>query len=266
MKSVFNRIKELLSNTELKKIDIYAAASSFGFIISVIPFLLILLMLVPYTPLTEEGLLAVANTIVPNGVNEFTRNLIESLYDGSKLLPVTVIVMLWSSSWMMIYIRHALNDIFGCKEKQNYVYLRIFGTLFLVAAAAVIVLTSAVGLAGGYIREFLIAKKLISSGFVSFILKYRFILVIGIQTLIFVFMYCLVPTEKNSFIRQLPGAFFTSIANYLYLLIFNILMDSYLDFSMYGSLAAIIIIMFYFYFIFYFFYLGALINRKISSL
>ena len=77
----------------------YAAETSFFMILSFIPFLMLLLTAVQFTPLTQDLVLDVIETATPFEISETIRELVGSLFNNSyALLSWTAVASIWTSS------------------------------------------------------------------------------------------------------------------------------------------------------------------------
>ena len=81
-----------------KNISAYAASTAFFIFLSLIPALMLLCSLLPYTPITEANLMTVAKDISPDAVNPLLVNVITEVYGQSAgIVSVTAIATLWRS-------------------------------------------------------------------------------------------------------------------------------------------------------------------------
>ena len=76
-------------------------------------------------------------------------------------------------------------------------------------------------------------------------------------------MYKVFPHRKLRFLRQLPGAFFSAAAWYIFSMIVQLYVTKLKGFSTYGSLTTLMLVMFWLYFCCYFVMLGAEINEML---
>ena len=68
-----------------KNISAYAASTAFFIFLSLIPALMLLCSLLPYTPITEANLMTVAKDISPDAVNPLLVNVITEVYGRDRL-------------------------------------------------------------------------------------------------------------------------------------------------------------------------------------
>ena len=72
---------------QMKKqnISAYAASIAFFFFLSIVPMLMMLCAIIPYTPVTEENLVQAVTDVVPDMVDAMVVSLISDVYDLSLI-------------------------------------------------------------------------------------------------------------------------------------------------------------------------------------
>ena len=266
MKKIVWYILNFFENMKRHHIEMYSAASAFFIFICIIPFLTILMYLIPYTPLDKNILVELVKALFPNSAYSLSFGLIDEIYNrSSAILPLSIIMMLWTASKTMVSVRNGLNDINDIEEKKNFLLVRLIATLYTFLSIIMIVFISFISLFGERIHEFLNIHSVLFLNYVSIIIDYRVLITIIGFFITFLIFYAFLPAKNNAIKNVIPGALFSSLACQLFSKIFTFLINNYLSFSMYGSLAAIVIIMMYFNFFFYFFFLGAYLNRYLGG-
>ena len=266
MKKIVWYILNFFENMKRHHIEMYSAASAFFIFICIIPFLTILMYLIPYTPLDKNILVELVKALFPNSAYSLSFGLIDEIYNrSSAILPLSIIMMLWTASKTMVSVRNGLNDINDIEKKKNFLLVRLIATLYTFLSIIMIVFISFISLFGERIHEFLNIHSVLFLNYVSIIIDYRVLITIIGFFITFLIFYAFLPAKNNAIKNVIPGALFSSLACQLFSKIFTFLINNYLSFSMYGSLAAIVIIMMYFNFFFYFFFLGAYLNRYLGG-
>ena len=75
-------------------INAYAAGSAFFIFLSLIPYLIILLTIIPYTTLTKSDVMIAVIKLLPDLVDPLAVNIIDELYEQSiAVLPISVIAV-----------------------------------------------------------------------------------------------------------------------------------------------------------------------------
>ena len=92
-------------------------------------------------------------------------------------------------------------------------------------------------------------------------MKFRFVFVWLMLTVVFALTYTYVPNKKLKMKYQIPGAVFSAVGWNLFSYGFAVYVDSFNGMSIYGSLSTIVIMMFWLYCCIYILLIGANLNR-----
>lgn len=261
MKTIFNVVKDIVKGAGEKNLSVYAAGSAFFVILSAVPIIIVISCIIPFSGLTEEILYDVVTTFLPATTKDFMISLISYVYSNTTgMLPVAVIVAIWSAGKGMLSLIRGLNGIYGIVEKRGYIRLRIVSSLYTVLLLVGLVFTLVVSVFGRSIYEnFLITIPILREIF-SLVLKFRFALATFVLSIIYTILYTYVPNMKTSLKKQFYGACLASVASAVFSYCFSVYVDNFNDFSNYGSINTIIIIMLWLYFTMYILLYGAYIG------
>ena len=71
---------------KMKKQDIttFAACTAFFFFLSIVPMLIVICTIIPYTPVTEEDLVEAVTDVTPDQVDPLARKLISDIYEKDR--------------------------------------------------------------------------------------------------------------------------------------------------------------------------------------
>ncbi|AOZ96639.1 YihY family protein [Butyrivibrio hungatei] len=260
--ALFAMGKDFSEKMQKKNIPAFASSTAFFFILSLIPLLLLFTSILPYTNLTENDLVRAVVEVTPDFANDILIRLVDETYNqGTAILSLTAIIALWSGSLGMLALIRGLNCIYDVNERRNYFYLRLIAALYTVAMAVILVTMLILMVFGNILEDLIVSASPTFSYVMSFLINFRFVLVIGIAIMLFALIYTYVPSAKIKFVHQLPGAIFSAVVWYVFSWIFSIYVNKTDNYSLYGSLATPVIMMFWLYFCFYIFFIGAFINR-----
>lgn len=240
----------------------YAAQSAYFIMLSFIPFLMLLLTLVRYTPLNKGDIYFAALTLLPASMDSFLLNLINEVYSKTAVtVSISAIVVAWSSGRGFLALMNGMNSIYNVEEHRNYVLLRLRSAIYTVVFIISIVLSLVVLVFGTSIHQIAVEKFPLLSHVTGLIVNFKGAVAVVYLTLIFMFLYKFVPDRKARLYSQAPGALFSAASWYLFSNGFSIYMDHSAGFSnMYGSLTTIVMVMVWLYFCMYIVLLGAEIN------
>ncbi len=262
MKKILWYVTDFFASMRKHHIEMYSAASAYYIFICIIPFLTILIYLIPYTFIDKDMVINIVESLFPSNTYTFSFNLIDEVYTRvSALLPISIVIMFWTASKTVVSIRNGLNDINEIIEKKNFLIVRLIATLYTVIAMLLILFICFLSLFGTRVHELLARYDLKVLNFLNVLIDYKVLITLIGFFIVFLILYAFLPAKNNKLKNVIPGSIFSSIACFLFLKIFDFLINNYLTFSMYGSLATIVILLVYLNFIFYFFFLGAYLNK-----
>jgi membrane protein len=260
-KQLFKLARDFSIKMQNKNIAAYAGSCAYFFIISIVPLLILLSSLLPYTALTEEDLIRAFTVITPGFAGPIVIRLIDEAYEQSvAVFSVSALVTIWAGALGMMSIIRGLNSINDTKERRNYFHLRFIAALYTVAMIVIMMV----------MLLFMVFENLVRSIAASYFPRiwfltslssvFKFFVVIALASLAFALIYTYVPSARLKFVYQLPGAVFSAVVWYIFSWLFSLYVDMSGYFSIYGSIATWLIMMVWLYFCIYIFLIGAFIN------
>ena len=245
-----------------KNIGAFAASTAFFLFLSMIPLLMALCAILPYTSLTEANLIAALTQFTPDAMDALVVSVVSDVYARSAgTITVFAIVTIWSAAKAMLALIHGLNAVNDFEETRNYVVLRSIACIYTVIILIAMVLALFVMVFGNLIVDILLSDIPQLHILVQFIMHFRFLFSWAVLTLIFSLIYAFVPSKKLKFKAQMPGAAFAAVVWSVASFAFSIYVDYFDGFGAYGSLTTVVIIMIWFYMMMYILLIGAHINR-----
>ncbi|RHT39936.1 YihY/virulence factor BrkB family protein [Firmicutes bacterium AM31-12AC] len=274
MKEKFNRIKgyafRVMDVVSSHHTGAYAAQAAYFFVLSMIPIILLLLTMVQFTSLTKDYIMNAVLQAFPTTVEGLIESIVDQVYSQSgTIIPITVLVALWSAGRGVLSITNGLNCVYESRETRNYVYLRIRASLYTVIFLVAIILSLALSVFGNRIAIMLNQHFPVLVRLIDMVIRSRTLITLGILTLFWDMVYKYLPNRKNigktTMKKQLPGAIFTACAWQVISFIFSIYLDIFTGFTtMYGSLTMIILIMLWLYMCMYVILLGGEVNALLQ--
>ena len=267
IKKQWDRIMRILDRAAQSHVGAYAAQSAFFFVLSLIPIILLLMTMVQYTPLTRGDVMTAVTEVFPKTVTPFLISIINEVYSQSTaIIPVTILVALWSAGRGVLAITSGLNCIYQSKETRNYFYLRLRASVYTVLFLLVIISCLLLAVFGNRISIFVEINAPVLQKAVDFLIRIRTSLTVGVMMLFCMLLYRFLPDVKirTKWKHQIPGSVFSAIGWQIISLIFSVYLDIFEGFStMYGSLTTIVLVMLWLYFCMYMILLGGVINITI---
>lgn len=245
-----------------KNIAAFAASTAFFLFLSMIPLLMALCAILPYTALTEDNLINAIMRFTPDAMNGLVIGVVSDVYARSAgTITVFAIVTVWSASKAMLALIYGLNEVNDFEEKRNYFVIRFIACIYTVIILAAMIVALFVMVFGNVLVDLLLMDFPPLYIFMQFIMHFRFLLSWVVLTLIFSVIYAFVPGKKMRFKRQIPGAAFAAVLWGAASYIFSMYVDNFNGFGTYGGLTTVVVLMFWFYLLMYILLIGAHINR-----
>lgn len=245
-----------------KNISDFSGSCTYFLIVSIIPLLILITSLLPYTAISKEDLYNALMEILPGFASDIVKNLIEEAYQQSvAVFSISALTTIWAGAQGMLALIRGLNCIYDVEERRNYVYLRIIASFYTVTMIIAIMFMLLIMVFSKQL-ETIIESNFPSLAFIfSFSSYFKFLIVILTATFIFALIYTFIPSAKMKFIYQMPGAVFSAVVWYIFSWLFSIYVNYPGSFTVYGSIATPLILMMWLYFCIYILLIGAFINK-----
>lgn len=257
MKLLKKHVGWFLSRVDRNRLDSTSAHGAFFLIISFLPFVAFLLTLMQKIHFSDGLSLidAALQALFPDQVAAYVESLLPSPLESTGVLPVAVIAALWSSSMGMLAIIKGLDQIFEVKETRGYLHLRIVAVVYVIIFAAVLLVAAALLVFGSTIYRHLVERS--PSFLATLLMHFKSLAGFVLLLLFFLLLYSGVPRRRTKFLHNLAGAAFSAAGWVLFSFFFSLFVENYSDFSIYGSLATLVILMFWLFSCMYILFLGA---------
>ena len=250
------------------RVSLYAANASFFLILAAFPALLLLLGLLRYTPLEVERLGEMLAGFLPDALLESAEELILLTYDNTDrvTLGLSLVTTLWSSGKGMYGIIRGLNAVYEREEKRGYFRIRLISVIYTIVFLILLVLTLGLHVFG---TKLLVLIHRATHPFFIFLLgiiDLRFILLLILQTGIFLLLYMMLPNGGNRFLDSLPGALLASSGWLIFSDMYSIYVEHFATLSnIYGSVYAVALSMLWLYFCMAIVFYGGALNRLLMD-
>ena len=249
---------------QMKKqnISAYAASIAFFFFLSIVPMLMMLCAIIPYTPVTEENLVQAVTDVVPDMVDAMVVSLISDVYDRSEgIISIAIIATIWSAAKGVMALMTGLNAVNGVEEKRNYFVIRVIACFYTIVMLLIVILSLVINVFGNQLVSIGLYRLPQLERIVDFCMNFRFLVVWVVMTVLFAAIYAYVPNKKLKFKEQIPGATFSAVVWSVFSWGFSIYVTYGNSYGVYGSLSIIIIVLLWMYFCMYIIMIGAYLNR-----
>ena len=243
LKNVYAKFIQITTDISEDHVGAYAAQTAYFFMLCFIPIILLLLTLVRYTPVTKADVMTAVIRVFPTSVDSMITSIVNQVYNQSMgIIPVTVVVALWSAGKGVLAMTSGLNCIYKCPETRNYVLLRIRATLYTVMFIIVIIFLLVLSVFGNSLNLFVAEYVPIIKNLADWLIRARTVITPAVLMIFCLLIYKFLPNRRDRLIKQLPGAVFAAIGWMVVSWIFSVYVDIFQGFtSMYGSLTTIVL-------------------------
>ena len=156
LKDIYQKITGITAGFNEDHVGAYAAQSAYFFMLCMIPIILLLLTMVQYTPVTKADVMTAVIQVFPSSVENLITSIVNQVYNQSTgVIPVTIVVALWSAGKGVLAMASGLNCIYRCRETRNYIVLRIRATFYTVLFIVVIILLLVLSVFGNTLNLFI---------------------------------------------------------------------------------------------------------------
>lgn len=261
MRKLYLVLQDFQKEMNKKNISSFAASMAFFLFLSLVPMMILVCAILPYTSLTEQNLVNLITELTVDALDPLISNIIADVYDKSVgILSIAAITTLWSASKGILALIRGLNEVNEVEEQRNYFILRTLASFYTFIMIVILILSLAINVFGNVLLDIILAKVPETRIVVNFFMNFRFLAVWLVLTVLFTTIYTYVPNKKLRFKMQLPGAAFSAVGWSIFSYFFSLYVENTDSFSTYGSLSIIVIIMLWLYFGMYILLIGAQLN------
>lgn len=223
----------------------YAGQATLYIVLSFFPFLMFLLALISFLPLSQQQLIDFLGLLIPESVMMNVLPFINEVYESSTgaVLSVTIIFALWAGSKGIMTIFYGLNSVCMTQKKSNYLVVRLRSILYTIIFGIMLVAMLVVNVWGDAIIRWLVAHVPFEFLRTAQVIKnLSLISSIAVLFVFFLLMYKFLPDRKTKVVWEIPGALIASVGwmgfSFLYSIYINNLSNMS---STYGSLTTIVL-------------------------
>lgn len=268
IKTFFYTIINFSRKAKEDHVAAYAGQATLFILISFFPFLMFLLTLIRYLPITESNILLVIDYMFPNNISPiFIRVIAEAYEKGTAtIMSITAITALWSASRGFIALTRGLNCVYGIKETRGYFKSRITSALYTLVFALILAITLVVLVFGNRLYIWLGSVFPIIKGTALIIISLRAVVGLTILVIFFTILFIAIPNRKGKVKEELPGALVAAGGWMGFSYLYSFYIDNMANMSnTYGSLAAVIFLVLWLYFCMYILFIGGEVNDVLAS-
>lgn len=268
IKIIFHTIVNFFRKSREDHVAAYAGQATLFILISFFPFLMFLLTLIRYLPITESNIMIIIDYMFPNNISPMFIRVIAEAYDkgSATIMSITAVTALWSASRGFIALARGLNCVYGIKETRGYLKTRIASALYTLVFALILVITLVFLVFGNRLYVWLGDVFPIIKDTALIIISLRAVVGLAILVIFFIILFLAIPNRKSKLTDELPGAIVAAGGWMGFSYLYSFYIDNMANMSnTYGSLAAIIFLVLWLYFCMYILFIGGEINDVLAS-
>lgn len=229
-------------------IGAHAANAAFFIFVSIIPILILLCSVLPFTPITQEDIMNMMREMFPNDVEPLVTSMVEEVYDKTvAVVSMAAIVTIWAAGKGMLAILRGLNAVQEVHETRNYFLLRLWASVYTIFFLIGILFSLIVGVFGNSLMRRIYEAFPAVHKVLKIFMPFRYLVMIVFFTVVLALIYTLVPNRKNHFWMKVPGAIISAIGWSGFSWVFSFYIDQFANIGMYGSLTTIVVAMLWLY-------------------
>lgn len=241
---------EMIRRFQDDEVPALAAQLTFYVILSFFPFMIFLIALTAYTPLSREDVLSDLLALLPEVSAEFVSGVFHDILQTTTptLLSLSMVATLWSASNGMMAMIRTLNKAYDEEERRPYWKVRGIAVLYTIGFSAVICVALALLVFGAMIGHFTAEQGLLPSALDPVWSGLNYVLSLSVMCGVFMLLYYSAPNRRIRFAETLPGAVLTTVGWVVISWLFSLYVSHFGNFSkIYGSLGGMIVLLLWLY-------------------
>lgn len=263
------KITSFLRRLRLSEVNIFSAYAAYFIVLSMFPAMMLVISLLPYTPVTDRDLQTVLQRVVPASLRPLLDYMIEELFavNSAAALSLSAVMALWMASKGVYSLHTGLNKVYNARETRSFLRVRLRCVGFTVLLLLALLLTGAIHLAGRDLTGSLEASSAPAARILLRIIRLRTLITVVLLSLLFLALYCIFPNRKVTAGSALPGAFSAAVLWVVFSRLFSRYVDRFGNYSLYyGSLSVMALAMLWIYSCMYLLLCGGILNCELERL
>ena len=265
---LIGRSVHLYRHVKSLDIPLHAANAGFFIILSLFPALVLILSLLRYTGLQVSSLVEVLSTILPAALMPTVEELVLLTYENSTgaLVGISALTAAWSASKGVYGLMTGLNRVCGVSEDRSWFHTRFISILYTFLFLAVLLLTLVIHVFGGTILALLPISRVRLIRILSGIVDFRFLLLLTVQTAVFMLIFAFLPNGRNKLRDTIPGALTASLGWLVISWAFSLYVEHFASLTnIFGSVYTLALAMLWLYFCMCLIFYSAALNQYLEE-
>ena len=265
MKKIIITLKKLIASTERDRVFLYAAQASYFVIVSIIPF--ICLLISAFSFFIPADIYTIFDAYeIPAEIEGVLYAIIDQLLATQKvsLLSISAIIALWTASRGMDSVRIGLERVYHEKPSKDFLIQQVKSLVSTIILIIVLLMNVVFSIFGAAIAEVL-HLELLFDIIMYLSVPILFLTMCTAFTIIYAFVGKIGKVRwKERIVQHLPGAVFTTLGWMLFSYGFTLYIHFFPSASaIYGSLTAVCLLLLWVYVCVIILLVGAEVNKLI---
>lgn len=222
------------------------AQLAYYFVLSFFPFLIFLITLLGYSPVSGEEVLEVLSRVLPDSAYAVIQNNVKGVVHtrNSGLLSFGIITTLWAASNGIGAVIRGLNKAYDVEEVRPFWKVKGEAVLFTIALALIILFSFVLLIFGRYIGIYLTEWLGLSEYFFKIWNVFRYISMLIMMIFVFSALYFYTPNCKLKWRDVIPGSIFSTFGWVATSLGFAYYVNNIANYSrIYGSIGGVMVLL-----------------------
>jgi len=265
---LIGRTVHLYRHVQSLDIPLHAANAGFFIVLSIFPALVLVLSLLRYTGLQVSSLVEVLSSILPGALMPTVEELVMLTYENSTgaLVGISALTAIWSASKGVYGLLTGLNQVYGVSEDRGWFHTRLISVVYTFVFLAVLLLTLVIHVFGGTILALLPISRVRLVRILTGIVDFRFLLLLGVQTVVFMLLFAFLPNGRNKLRDTVPGALLASLGWLVISWVFSLYVEHFASLTnIFGSVYTLALAMLWLYFCLCLIFYSAALNQYLED-
>lgn len=250
------------------RIPLYAANAGFFMILSLFPALVLALSLLRYTGLQVSGLVELLSGILPAALMDTVEELVLSTYENSsyRLVGLSALTALWSASKGVYGLLTGLNNVYGVAEDRGWLQTRLISLFYTFLFLGLLLLTLVLQVFGSTWLHLLPIARSGLFRILKRIMDFPFLLLLLVQTGVFMLLFAFLPNGRNRLRNTVPGAVLASLGWLAISQLFSLYVENFASLTnIYGSVYTLALAMLWLYLCLSLIFYSAAFNQYLEN-
>ena len=240
---LFKYIEQLIFRYKDDDLSTMSAAITYYLILAFFPFLLFLINMISFTPISNDILITNFNQFLPNETGILVKNVVvQTLQTKSKtLLFLGMIGSLWAASSGISAITKGLNKAYDIEENRNFIKLNSISLISTIGVSIMIIFSFVMIVFGKPVGTYVFGLVGATAVFNIIWLFLRYFIPLALMFVTFSLIYGHVPNRRLKFNNIIVGTIFTTLGWIFTSVLFSFYVNNFANYEkVYGSLGGVI--------------------------